>query len=95
MKADLPLGLHSAREEHALDHADSPRAEDINEGVASLLGRDLHLLLLVRDALDQRGDQRHEERLQSNMKCHDSPRHTLSAQLCSEFPFSSLKIYQF
>jgi hypothetical protein len=62
--ADLPLGLLGAGEEHALDHADSPRAEDVNEGVAGLLGRDLHLLLLVRDALHQGRNERHEERLQ-------------------------------
>jgi hypothetical protein len=68
--ADLPLSLHGAGEEHALDHADSPRAEDINEGVASLLGRDLHLLFLVRDALHQRGDERHEERLQPKLRSH-------------------------
>mmetsp|Transcript_10167 Transcript_10167/g.29171 ORF Transcript_10167/g.29171 Transcript_10167/m.29171 type:complete len:435 (-) Transcript_10167:245-1549(-) len=56
----LPLRLLGSGKEHTLNHTDSPRAQNVDDGHASRFSSKLDLLLLVRHGLDDRrkeGDQ--------------------------------------
>mmetsp|Transcript_18397 Transcript_18397/g.42605 ORF Transcript_18397/g.42605 Transcript_18397/m.42605 type:complete len:482 (-) Transcript_18397:32-1477(-) len=60
---DLPLGLADAIKEHLLDRADGPAAADVHEGGAGLLGEGADLGLLVREGLEDLGEEGHDNGL--------------------------------